>query len=298
MNKRVIRKFLIWVFLLTTLLSATAFGCLKFWNYFCTDYVNEQYHEKYSAYFDDMQETQIAAARKYGIAPISDREAAKAIIKQENLVKIRSCRNYKVAELRNSIPYLTEDAAWLLTKISENFRDSLEAKGIERHKIIVTSVLRTDEDVQRLMKHNTVAVKNSAHRYATTFDISYRHFETTLFTFKTNEVELKKTLGEVLRDLRNDKLCYVRYEIKPGCFHITVGDICTAGQNIFLFGRESTEMAYFVDRPHFGGRESTEMAYFMDRPHFEGRESTEMAYFMDRPHFEGRESTEMAYFVD
>ena len=162
---------------------------------------------------------------KSGIAPISDREAAKAIIKQENLVKIRSCRNYKVAQLRNSIPYLTEDAAWLLTKISENFRDSLEAKGIERHKLIVTSVLRTDEDVQRLMEYNTVAVKNSAHRHATTFDISYRDFETALFTFKTNEVELKKTLGEVLRDLRKDGLCYVRYEIKPGCFHITVRDL-------------------------------------------------------------------------
>ena len=225
MSTRLIKKIFLWTCVVVILSSASAFGFLKFWNYFCTDYVNEQYHEKYSEYFNDMQQTQIAAARKYGIAPISDREAAKAIIKQENLVKIRSCRNYKVAQLRNSIPYLTEDAAWLLTKISENFRDSLEAKGIERHKLIVTSVLRTDEDVQRLMEYNTVAVKNSAHRHATTFDISYRDFETALFTFKTNEVELKKTLGEVLRDLRKDGLCYVRYEIKPGCFHITVRNL-------------------------------------------------------------------------
>ena len=225
MSTRLIKKIFLWSCVVVILSSASAFGFLKFWNHFCTDYVNEQYHEKYSEYFNDMQQTQIAAARKYGIAPISDREAAKAIIKQENLVKIRSCRIYKVEQLKNSIPYLTEDAAWLLTKISENFRDSLEAKGIERHKLIVTSVLRTDEDVRRLMEYNTVAVKNSAHRHATTFDISYRHFETALFTFKTNEVELKKTLGEVLRDLRKDGLCYVRYEIKPGCFHITVRDL-------------------------------------------------------------------------
>jgi hypothetical protein len=225
MSTRVIRKFFIWTSIIVTILSATAFGFFKFWNYFCTDYVNEQYHEKYSEYFNDMHQTQIAAARKYGIAPISDREAAKEVIREESLVKIRSCRNYKVAQLRNSIPYLTEDAAWLLTKIGENFRDSLEAKGIDRHRIIVTSVLRTEEDVQRLMDYNTVAVKNSAHRHATTFDISYRHFETALFTFKTNEVELKKTLGEVLRDLRKDRLCFVRYEIKPGCFHITAGDV-------------------------------------------------------------------------
>ena len=224
MSNILIKKIFLWTCVVVILLSASAFGFFKFWNYFCTDYVNEPYHEKYSEYFNDMQQTQIVAARKYGITPISDRKAAKDIIKQEDLVKIRSCRNYKVAQLRNSIPYLTEDATWLLTKISENFRDSLETKGIERHKIIVTSVLRTDEDVQRLMDYNTVALKNSAHRHATTFDISYRHFETALFTFKTNEVELKKTLGEVLRDLRKNGLCYVRYEIKPGCFHITVGD--------------------------------------------------------------------------
>ena len=225
MSNILIKKIFLWTCVVVILLSASAFGFFKFWNYFCTDYVNEQYHEKYSAYFNDMQQTQIAAARKCGIPPISDREVAEDIIKQENLVKIRSCRNYKVAPLRNSIPYLTEDAAWLLTKIGENFRDSLETKGIERHKIIVTSVLRTDQDVQRLMYNNNVAVKNSAHRHATTFDISYRYFETALFTFKTNEVELKKTLGEVLRDLRKDGLCFVRYEITPGCFHITARDI-------------------------------------------------------------------------
>ena len=224
MRKRVIRKFFIWTSIIVIILSATAFGFFKFWNYFCTDYVNEPHHEKYSEYFNDMHQEHITAARKYGIKPIKDREAAKAVIRQENLVMIKSCGNYKVAQLRNSIPYLTEDAARLLEMISENFRDSLEAKGIDRHRIIVTSVLRTEEDVQRLMDYNTVAVKNSAHRHATTFDITYRHFETALFTFKTNEVELKKTLAEVLIDLRKDKLCYVRYEIKPGCFHITVGE--------------------------------------------------------------------------
>ena len=224
MSTRVIRKFFIGTSIIVTILSATAFGFFKFWNYFCTDYVNEQYHEKYSAYFNDMQQEHITAARKYGIKPIKDREAAKAVIRQENLVKIKSCRNYKVAQLRNSIPYLTEDAARLLEMISENFRDSLEAKGIDRHRIIVTSVLRTEEDVQRLMDYNTVAVKNSAHRHATTFDITYRDFDQALLTLDTNECELKKILAEVLRDLRKDKLCYVRYEIKPGCFHITVGD--------------------------------------------------------------------------
>ena len=218
------RKFFTLICISITALSISLFGLLKLGNYGCSDTVNEPYHEKYSDCFNDMQQAQITAARKYGIKPIKDRGAAKDVVKQENLAMIKSCRNYKVAPLRNSIPYLTEDAACLLTMIGENFRDSLEAKGIDRHRIIVTSVLRTDEDVQRLMEHNTIAVKNSAHRHATTFDITYKAFNPGLFTITTDEAELKKTLAEVLRDLRNDRLCYVRYEITPGCFHITVGD--------------------------------------------------------------------------
>ena len=219
-------KIIVWVCVTVTTLSALTLGVLKFWNYSydAPDIDNEPYHQEYSAFFNDMQQEQIVAARKFGIKPIKDREAAKNIIKQENLVKIRNCKFYKVAQLSSSIPYLTEDAARLLTLIGENFRDSLEAKGIDKHRLIVTSVLRTDDDVQRLMAHNTVAVKNSAHKHATTFDITYRTFDQALLTFDTNEGELKTTLAEVLRDLRKEKICYVRYEIKPGCFHITVGD--------------------------------------------------------------------------
>jgi hypothetical protein len=178
----------------------------------------------YASLFNDQNGVQLKSAAQFGIKqPLKNRNEADKV--KDGLVRIRDNSHYSIAKLTHSIPYLTEDAARLLEIIGENFRDSLKAKGIDRHRIIVTSVLRTEEDVHKLMYHNTVAVKNSAHRHATTFDITYRHFETALFAFKTDEVELKKTLAEVLRDLRKDKLCYVRYEIKPGCFHITVGDI-------------------------------------------------------------------------
>ena len=32
---------------------------------------------------------------------------------------------------------------------------------------------------------------------------------------------LKNVLGEVLRDLRKQNKCYVKYEVKQRCFHIT-----------------------------------------------------------------------------
>lgn len=36
------------------------------------------------------------------------------------------------------------------------------------------------------------------------------------------EILMKRALGEVLRDLRYEGRCFVKYEVKQGCFHITV----------------------------------------------------------------------------
>jgi hypothetical protein len=33
---------------------------------------------------------------------------------------------------------------------------------------------------------------------------------------------LKFVLSEVLRDLREQGRCYIKYEVKQGCFHMTV----------------------------------------------------------------------------
>ena len=168
-----------------------------------------------------MQNVQILAARRYGISPLKNRNEATTSIESGELVKITSTRNYQLAPMGHSIPYLTKNSAELLNKIGENFRDSLKSKGLCEYKILVTSLLRTDKDVELLMKKNSVAVRNSAHRHATTFDISYRNFVPVGLFNNTDDGELKKVLAEVLRDLRNEKLCYVRYESSQSCFHIT-----------------------------------------------------------------------------
>jgi hypothetical protein len=33
---------------------------------------------------------------------------------------------------------------------------------------------------------------------------------------------LKWVLSEVLRDMRESNRCYIKYEVKQGCFHMTV----------------------------------------------------------------------------
>ena len=180
----------------------------------------------YASLFNDQNGVQLKSAALFGIKqPLKNRDAADDV--KDGLVRIRSNSHYSIAKLTHSIPYLTDGAAELLDMIGKNFLDSLESKGLNPNKIIVTSVLRTLEDIKKLQKSgNPNAVKNSAHCYATTFDIAYAYYDKTWFkNFRFCEsVEpetLKKVLGEVLRDLRRQKKCYVKYEVKQRCFHIT-----------------------------------------------------------------------------
>ena len=58
------------------------------------------------------------------------------------------------------------------------------------------------------------------------FDITYARFDKVKYrNFRRYEsVEkaiLKNVLGEVLQDLRKQNKCYVKYEVKQRCFHIT-----------------------------------------------------------------------------
>ena len=123
-------------------------GTVRVYHFAYPDLNTDQEHENYSAYFNDMQKRQISAAQKYGIAPIKDRALAQEAIKSGKLVRITSCREYQLAPMGHSIPYLTGNASDVLKKIGENFRDSLSSKGLVDHKIVVTSVLRTETDVE------------------------------------------------------------------------------------------------------------------------------------------------------
>ena len=137
--------------------------------------------------------------------------------------KIESGDSYLIDNLTHSIPYLTSSAAQLLDAIGQSFTLSLRSKGIEPHRIIVTSVLRTQEDVRKLQSSGNVnASNNSAHSYATTFDITYVRYSKDGFRGRSaSEQELFDTLVEVLQRFKNEGRCYVKYEIQQRCFHIT-----------------------------------------------------------------------------
>ena len=181
----------------------------------------------YSACFPDSQNVQIEAAQKYGIMPVKNRKEAEVLVKQHRLVNICHSPFYAIDNLTHSIPYLVPRAQHLLNTICLNFIDSCQVKGLPIHLPIVTSVLRTTDDVSNLQRGNKNATTNSCHCYGTTVDIAYNKFMPMTGTYESQAALLrwnepmKRVLSEVLSDLREEGQCYVKYERKQGCFHLT-----------------------------------------------------------------------------
>ena len=174
--------------------------------------------------FPDQQDVQIVAASRHGVAPVQNREEAEH--SKGKLVYVGSNPFFYVDKLNNSIPYLVPRASVLLQDIGRAYFDSLQIKGIPLHKIIVTSILRTKDDVSKLRTRNGNATENSCHLYGTTFDVCYNRYKQ-IQTEKqprrqVQDDTLKWVFSEVLRDFRENNRCYIKYEVKQGCFHITV----------------------------------------------------------------------------
>ena len=181
----------------------------------------------YDKCFPDLQDTQIIAAEKNGITPVRSRQEAETHVKQHTLVNITHSPYYVVDDLTHSMPYLVPKAHHLLNTIGINFIDSCMAKGVPVHLLMVTSVLRTADDVAKLQRGNQNATTNSCHCYGTTVDIAYNRFLPVAGGYTPRvpllrwDEPMKRILSEVLFDLRNQGLCYVKYERKQGCFHLT-----------------------------------------------------------------------------
>jgi len=181
--------------------------------------------KSYRNEFPDSNDLQIQSALLYGVEPVTNRQEAEN--RKSDWVYVAASPFYQVDSLRNSIPYLVPRAAVLLNDIGRNFFDSLQVKKIPLHKIIVTSVTRSQDDLERLKKINRNTSENSCHLYGTTFDVSYKRYATVADPDGperrvVRSDTLKWVLSEVLRDLRQQQRCLVKYEVKQGCFHITV----------------------------------------------------------------------------
>lgn len=172
--------------------------------------------------FNDSVPRHLDAATRLGITPVGE-DTRSLWDNSRGLVRVQSCREYYLAPLTHSYPYLVPEAADLLREIGARFADSLQARGGGSYRPKVTSVLRTPHTVGRLRRVNVNASRQtSAHQYATTFDISHSKFvcDDPSDVRRTAE-DLKNLLAEVINGLRQEGRCYVKNERKQACFHIT-----------------------------------------------------------------------------
>lgn len=176
---------------------------------------------KYELAFNDSNYIQYAAGQQLGIDPIY--RLSDAYYAKRPLVKMTTTGNYEVEKLTHSLPYLVPEAADLLEEIGASFKRKLKEKyGSDAARIKVTSLLRSPYSQRKLRSVNSNAVDSSTHMLGTTFDIAYNAFSITDSASPVNGVNLKNVLAEVLLEKRLDEKCYVKYEIKSPCFHITV----------------------------------------------------------------------------
>lgn len=191
--------------------SASDGGCIR---------LRSNVHESLGRLFNDSNYVHLAQAKAGGIRPVEG--AAMAWTEGRGLVEIKSTPYYYVDELSHSYPFLKPHAADLLGEICRRFQDSLRARGGGAYRPKVTSLLRTPLSVGKLRRVNRNATGESAHQYATTFDISYSKFicDNAAAPHRTFE-DLKNLLAEIVADMRAEGRCLVKHERHQACFHIT-----------------------------------------------------------------------------
>ena len=137
------------------------------------------------------------------------------------LVHVRAGRGYHIEKLTHSYPYLTPDAKKLLDEIGKRFRAKTNEAGFLGSEFIITSMTRTREKLNDLMKMNTNASGNSPHLYGNAFDISYVSFRSRKFVLTACDKRyFKEILAEIIVELRKERKCWATYESQQTCFHL------------------------------------------------------------------------------
>ena len=186
------------------------------------DIIYDAPRPRLSTLFADLNEDHLAYAKQFGL---SHTPKTREDVNYGGLVKITDNDYIKIWDLKYSVPYLTKSAAQELDIISRAFHDSLMNHRLLNYKIVVSSILRTEEDVAKLRRHNGNASANSAHCYGTTFDIANQRYwrdDEDSQDAKMEPYELNKVMSEVLKDRKKQGKILCKYEKNQHCFHITV----------------------------------------------------------------------------
>ncbi|HOL50081.1 MAG TPA: DUF5715 family protein [bacterium] len=189
----------------------------------------------------------VEVAQKLGVPGLIDDEAVSQAAKEGKLVSLKENRYWRIKELKDSLAYVTPDTIKLLNLIGERFQKNLKKQNLPLYRFTISSVLRTQQAQEKLVRKNRNATRNiSSHQFGTTVDILFTEFEYTAdhqFTFaclskykerpefRKKEFDelasiygqcLKTILAKTLLDLQKEGICYVIYERRQPVFHVTI----------------------------------------------------------------------------
>jgi hypothetical protein len=189
----------------------------------------------------------LAAARRYGIAPIERDAELKALVDAGALTEAVNTAEslYFFYNVPKKYRYLTPDAKAGLEKLAERLQSNLRRRGeYPPVKIAISSMLRPASYQERLRDRNGNASQTSSHSYGVSFDVFYDEYYVALPAAPEAGAQaeiiadLRRRLGylqgqslrrqfhaalmETLLQLQDEGALYAILEKSQRCYHVTI----------------------------------------------------------------------------
>lgn len=183
----------------------------------CGDYVQHDFSKS----LNDRLTSYIDTSKKLGILECRDESELMKMVQAGELEEVTDGEYYSVERMHYSYPFLTERTVMLLDEIGKEFQASISETRLKKTRLIITSMTRTTEKLMLLKRKNGNVSLKSPHLNGNAFDITYVRFKSNrLFLTACDRDYLRKSLSEVIWQLRKEKRCWATYEKSQHCFHI------------------------------------------------------------------------------
>ena len=203
----------------------------------------------------DRNAEQVASAQRLGVR-VSGEGEIERLVREGRLVALGDSTEYWILrDMDHSAPYVTPDTRAMLMDLGRRFHRRLDALGLPRYRLKVTSAIRTGASQEDLRRTNSYAARTvSAHQFGTTVDVSHERFAVPAAPRPTaggvpapasgaweREVEmleavgkehakaLQAELGRAIAELRAAGALHVMMENRQPVYHMTIARRFTSG---------------------------------------------------------------------
>lgn len=149
----------------------------------------------------------------------SDELSHENATKKIGLSYIESTNTYSIGWMEYSVPFLFPEAKTMLSEIAQDFQDSLKQQSLPKHKLRVTSLIRSIGAQKRLTQNESP----TPYWYGYTFSISHHHFiKINLLRDTIDGHLLKDTFEKILMKKQKNNKILVHSDKDSSFFTITL----------------------------------------------------------------------------